>query len=620
KPNEAYPKQRVEEIDRQLDLLAQAELQRRQQAQADSLAQAQLEASYRQAIAQADQQFGQQEWQPAKASYQTAIGLKPNEAYPKQRVEEIDRRLALLAQAELERKQQAQADSLAQAQLDANYRQAIAQADQQFGQQEWQPAKASYQTALGLKPNEAYPKQRIEEIDRQLALLARAERERKQQAQADSLARAQLEASYRQAIAQADQQFGQQEWQPAKVSYQSALGLKPNEAYPKQRIEEIDRQLDLLAQAELQRRQQAQADSLAKARLAAFNQKMAKADVLTNEQLFSEAIATYHEAIVILPEKTAEVNAKITEVENLVRILEQLEANYRQAITQGDQQFDRQEWTQAKGSYQQALGIKPQETYPARRIKEIDQKLLTLQEEATRMRAASQSSDHYQTVILQADENFERKDYVVARFYYYQAAGIQPENPYPKERITAISKLIDQSLTAEQLKAYNDAITRADAEFEKNNYTVARFYYSQALSVKSWEQYPKEQIDEISRLTNSLLSQREEEEYQNLVTNGDEAFYKKEMAVARSYFQRALSIKKDDQYAAIKLKEIQQAMDQEKKIQEDREYQLAVSEADKAYENRNYSVARFYYNKAQTLRPNENYPKEQLDKIRQALQ
>ncbi|MCW0485099.1 hypothetical protein, partial [Gaoshiqia sediminis] len=104
KPNEAYPKQRVEEIDRQLDLLAQAELQRRQQAQADSLARAQLEASYRQTIAQADQQFNQQEWQPAKTSYQTALGLKPNEAYPKQRVEEIDRQLDLLAQAELQRR------------------------------------------------------------------------------------------------------------------------------------------------------------------------------------------------------------------------------------------------------------------------------------------------------------------------------------------------------------------------------------------------------------------------------------------------------------------------------------------------------------------------------------
>ncbi|MCW0481891.1 hypothetical protein, partial [Gaoshiqia sediminis] len=243
KPAEQYPKDKIREIDEKLQQMANEEA-----------AQAKLEASYRQAIAQADQQFGQQEWQPAKASYQSAIGFKPDEAYPKQRIEEIDRQLALLAQVELQRRQQAQADSLARAQLEASYRQAIAQADRQFNQQEWQPAKTSYQTALGLKSNEAYPKQRIEEIDRRLALLAQAERERKQQAQADSLAQAQLEASYRQAIDQADRQFNQQEWQPAKASYQTALGLKPNEAYPKQRVEEIDRQLDLLAQAELQRR------------------------------------------------------------------------------------------------------------------------------------------------------------------------------------------------------------------------------------------------------------------------------------------------------------------------------------------------------------------------------
>ena len=186
--------------------------------------------------------------------------------------------------------------------------------------------------------------------------------------------------------------------------------------------------------------------------------------------------------------------------------------------------------------------------------------------------------------------------------------GIQPENPYPQQRLEEISRLIDQSLTADQIKAYNEAIGKADLEFDRKGYTLARFYYNKALEIKSWEQYPKDRIKEIGKLTNTLLSQREEQDYLNWINTADEAFVNKDFAIARSFYLRAQALKKDEPYPGIKLAEIQKELQKMQEAETEQEYKNAVAEADKAFESKSYSVARFYYNRALNLRPDEQYP------------
>ena len=45
-----------------------------------------------------------------------------------------------------------------------------------------------------------------------------------------------------------------------------------------------------------------------------------------------------------------------------------------------------------------------------------------------------------------------------------------------------------------------------------------------------------------------------------------------------------------------------------------------IDQGDQALQLKNYSIARFNYNKALTMRPNEKYPKDQLKKLKEALQ
>ncbi|WP_163707602.1 hypothetical protein [Mangrovibacterium lignilyticum] len=593
KANDAYAISQIALIDQKLQDAALAEAERQK-----------LEAAYAAKIAAADQAFNAENYTGAKPLYQEAQNLKVNEKYPADQIVIIDGILLQLAQ---------------QAELDAQYNQAMTSAKSSFEQDLLDDALTYYKQAAGLKPQEPEPPQRISEIEQ---LQAQRAEEARLAAEAEALRLATEKAArekYDAAIALGDASFAKKEYDKAYTAYKDALTVFPDEQYPKDKMAEIDNILTQLAQAELARQQKAREDSIAGANLVAYNQKIKEAEDFIDQQKLENAVGSYREAITILPEKEPVVQPKIKELEQLIAQIAKLDADYQAAIQKADEQFNSETWTGAKTNYQLALTFKPQESYPKEQIEIIDLKLKEIELEAERAKAAEKTNAAYNEAIKIADENFNKKDYTVAQFYYQKALGIQPQNPYPQQRLDEISKLIDQSLAADQIKAYNDAISKADTEFDRKGYTLARFYYNKALEIKSWEQYPKDRIKEIGKLTNTLLSQREEQDYLNWISTADEAFVNKDFAVARSYYRRALALKKDEPYPSIKLAEVQKEVEKIQDQQSEKEYNDAVTEADKAFENKNYSIARFYYNKALGLRPNETYPKNQLQLIKEAI-
>ena len=58
---------------------------------------------------------------------------------------------------------------------------------------------------------------------------------------------------------------------------------------------------------------------------------------------------------------------------------------------------------------------------------------------------------------------------------------------------------------------------------------------------------------------------------------------------------------------------------QEKRDQENLDYRKLVEAGDEALKLENFSIARFNYNKALAMRPDEKYPKDQLKLIKEAL-
>lgn len=674
KAGDEYATGQIELINEQLAQLAQQE---------------ELESQYQSIITQADNAFNSEQYPDSKGFYQQALEVKPGEEYPTQRIARIDQILEEI------QNQQA---------LDDQYNSVMANAEDAYSQDQLQDAIGLFQQALTLKPDETLPGERITEIqaiiDRREEIAQLAAEEEAQRLAAEQAKRQQ----YDDAIANGDAQFENETYASAIDYYNEAISIFPDEQYPKDQIDEIERIIDEQTQAQLALRQQAYEDSLARAQLEAYNIKINQAEqYVANEQL-QNAITAYSEAIQILPDREGEIQPIIVDLQNQLRTMADLEENYQNAIVSGDQAFDADQLTNAKTQYQFALSLKPDEEYPASRINQIDSMLAERADQAARqqeiddryqeaIQLADNSFDQenynvsrnqytaaldikpqetyplaqidridqilnsleqeqvaiaeveespeapvestieeqaapativvtnedYNDFVSQADNYFNQKDYPVAQFYYYKAVDAKPGDTYSLEKIDEISSLMDQTMLASQLTAYDEAISKADEEFNNENYIFAKFYYNQALGIKSWEQYPKDQIEEIRVLTNSLLSQREEEEYKNLIASGDEAFFEKNYAIARAYYQQALTIGVDEEYPQMKIDDIENAIISEKEAQRDEEYQQSITQADDAWMSENYAVSRYYYNQALSIKPDEAYPREQLQKIRDAL-
>ncbi|MBN1951986.1 MAG: hypothetical protein JW801_12360, partial [Bacteroidales bacterium] len=206
KSAEAFPRQRLAEIDRIM------QEQQRQAAQ-----QQQIDQQYAQAVRDADNLFNASRLPEAKLAYQKASNIKLSETYPQQQIAKIDKVLG----EQLRREQEQQA-------LEQQYTNAVAQGDRAFSADQLTDARAAYQEALRIKSAEAYPKAQLAKIDQKLAL---AEKERQEKAA--------FEQKYTSMIASADRAYNSRDYKSAKDAYMAALDMKPGERYPQQQLNKI---------------------------------------------------------------------------------------------------------------------------------------------------------------------------------------------------------------------------------------------------------------------------------------------------------------------------------------------------------------------------------------------
>jgi len=607
-PNEKYPRDQIAKIE---DLLAQEAMDKmiaEQKAQQDSI-QKVKDQLFDAAMSSAKDHDQNKRYEQAIQKYNDAIRIRPDQRSVIQKyINDIEDKIQLLAKQ------------------DAEYKRLIKLADGYFTESQLNEALAEYQNALKVKPEEEYPKNQIKEIQSQLAA---------------------REQSYTNAIAKADKAFDASDWVNAKTGYTEALSVKPNETYPANRLKEVNQKI---ADANLAAMSNSAANK-------AYSETIEKAEKALKDDQLSSAKMQFQMAQSIKPDeklpaqRIKEIDVLIDQrnKDRLANAQREIDEKYRQAISVADNSYRDKSYSIAKLQYQQASLIKPDETYPKTQMalmdklmneakpvetyvmklpeiepaKPVSRPIYNPQESAHATEARAQMYNtitNYDEAVKKADDLFGIKDYAVARFYYYKANEIKPSEEYPKKQIDLIRKLIDSQLSSVDLSEYDKAITQADNAFAGKNYQIAKFFYYKALDIKSWEKYPKDRINEILALTNSLLSEQEEKEYRDILAKADEAYFNKDMAISRFYYNKALAIKKDENYPRIKLKDIQKLIDQDAHDQENEQYRNLLEAGDQALQLKNYSIARFNYNKALTMKPDEKYPKEQLKKLKEALQ
>ncbi len=527
KPEESYPQAQIAAID----------LKIREQADAD--------AAYAETIAQADKLFEEENWTEAKSSYQNALTIKPEESYPQTQIAAIDLKIKELADA------------------DAAYAETIAQADKLFEEENWTEAKSSYQNALTIKAEESYPQAQIAAIDLKI----------REQADAD--------AAYAETIAQADKLFEEENWTEAKSSYQNALTIKPEESYPQAQIAAIDLKIKELADVD-----------------AAYAETIAQADKLFEEENWTEAKSSYQNALTIKPEESYP-QTQIAAIDLKIKELADVDAAYAETIAQADKLFEEENWTEAKTSYQNALTIKPEESYPQTQIAAIDLKI----------REQADADAAYTETIAQADKLFEEGNWIEAKSSYQNALTIKAEESYPQTQIAAIDLKIREQADADA--AYAETIAQADKLFEEENWTEAKSSYQNALTIKAEESYPQAQIAAIDLKIKELADA--DAAYAETIAQADKLFEEGNWIDAKSSYQNALTIKAEESYPQTQIAAIDLKISEQADV--DAAYAETIAQADKLFEEENWTEAKSSYQNALTIKPEESYPQTQIAAI-----
>ena len=459
-----------------------------------------------------------------------------------------------------------------------------------------QDAYRAYSEASKIKPDDKFVKEKLKELALDMK---------------DLQNEAKKQAEYERQIALGDQNVGAKKYPQGLINYRQALNIKPNDQVATDKIASTEA---LIARLE--------AD---KAKLEAdYTRLLASGDANVAATKYPEAINDFKGALTLKP-NDATATQKLANAEQLLaqymaeqeriekekRLLADKQNRYRLEVEKADQQFDIKKYTEAKTSYQSALNIDESATYPKERIALIDK--LVAEAEAAR-RLASATSGYEQNIKL-GDENFDKSQWSVARFYYSQALNVKTDDSYALQRVQECDKRTNANITAEKLNEFNSRVKKGDEAFDNKNYSSARFYYRSALEIISWDEYPLKKLKEVDDMFAQNLSAAEQKLFAENVQKADEAFEKKEYPVARFYYNKANEIN-PDQYVGDKLKEIENIVSGRESTRIDSEYKDFIKKADEAFAQKNYSIARYYYQQALTLKPGEKYPADQLSQIK----
>jgi tetratricopeptide (TPR) repeat protein len=547
KPEETYPDEMLAQIDSIVSERARlaAEAEAAEQERLAAL-EAERDRNFNRAVSRGDSLFNLEEYEPSRTAYKSALEVKPDETYPQQRIDEIGNILAQLASAQ------------------EAYDAAIAQADRDFESESFDDARSGYNDAKQAKPEETYPDKMLARIDSIVSERARlaAEAEAAEQERLAAL-EAERDRNYNQSVLRGDSLFNLEEYEPSRTAYQSALEVKPDETYPQQRIDEIENILAQLASAQ-----------------EAYDAAIARADRDFTNRNFNQAKSSYEEALEIKPEENYPQERIIT-INNMLQ-QQELDEMYRKIILAADGFFESESYPDARQEYESALELKPDESYPKSQIVKIDN---LLRQEEARIRAEQQAeadmerrreqlaerqsemeeqeimseaglNQLYDEYIALGDDYFDSERYNVSRAWYYKALNVKPEEPYPSQRIDEINRIISSLLMSQRDRDYQRFINLADSTLRENQLAVARGWYNRALSVKSNESYPLNQLQEIQNRVEERLAGQSGEIFKSHVQKGTEAFENENYNVARFWFKKALELKPDDKQANEKLNEI----------------------------------------------------------------
>ncbi|MBK7028603.1 MAG: hypothetical protein IPH45_05090 [Bacteroidales bacterium] len=562
---------------------------------------------YQKLIADGDELLKAEKRDDARKLYEQASVLLPNDATAKQKIQEIDNFLN------------------AKKAVQANYDKAIEAGDQFYINRDFVNARVKYEEALKIKPEARYPREMLDKTGKGLTQVL-SDKER-----------------YDAAIASAEAILKTGDLEAALSGYRTALSYSSNDPYATGKIGEIEK----IIQEKNSRKE-------------AFDIAINNGDQSFDEKKYEISLGHYRNALTLLPDEKYP-KERIETINSLLGNQKSLETNYKKVISEADARFAEKKYPEAIASYEKALKLKPEESYPTGKITEINgilegnrqknetysdaikrgdvafgekqyENALSAFKEAASIKtneaypkekitainvilAKSKSEQNkYDNLILQADKSYSQQNYSQALSQYQNASLLKPNEQYPVDRITAINLIMKDTKARQEM--YTQAITTADRLYTEKQYDRALATYNEAKSIKPEETYPSQKINEINLKLNSI--QKTESDYSRLIAQGDSILQTGNLNNAVSSYQAALKLKPAESYPKDQISLVNKQIADKKQLDED--YSKTILLADKDLLAKNYSLAFTKFEKASELKPSEAYPKEKMLAINQILQ
>ena len=566
KPNEPHPTDQIKVAEQGIK---------------DQIASSENDRKYENILKTADNQLKNLEYQLAKATYQQALNLKSDEKYPSDKITYIEDKLKEIA--DVKRKME---------ESNKVYQAEILKADGLFNEAKFEEALTSYQSAKKIKEDESYPDQKINEIKIKITHIANQQKE--------SLKK------YSDFIKNADASFKSQNWKLSKQFYNNALSIDESQEYPKKQSEIIEQKIN----------EQEASLSESKEKLEKFNSLIILGDNSIKTEDFDMSKSKYLEAKELFPNNST-VDQKLKHLNYLIDQKlksNQSDSSFKELITQADNLRDNEKWEEAKDKYRMASKIKTLDTYPKQQIDLIN---LNISEQAN-----SNIQSQYQNLIKSADELLLDSSYNQAIQKYDEANEISPNEPYPIQKIREIKRLIIEKESKDN--EYQTLINQADKEFNSENYEDALNHYISAKNIYNKE-HPNQRIEEINLKLNDLKSLSDQKaskksQYDELIKKADQLFTENNFIESQSKYQEALDLFGNEYYPKKKLSEIKLKLEEiQSKNEVEQNYQNIISRANALRDENKFIEAKQAYQKAKLILPQKTYSDEQITIIEKAL-
>ena len=280
KKDEDYQDQKINEITIKLNHIANQEREKLKK--------------YEDLIKNADVNFKSQKWKLAKKFYNDALLVDQNQTYPNDQLLIIEQKI--LQETLLKNQSKQNQD---------NFNSLIAQGDQSIKTENLEVAKAKYNEARDIFPDNPSVIQKIKHLNYLISEKSKLNK---------------LDSSYNLLISKADKLRDTQDWELAKEKYSEAMAIKSLESYPKSQIEFINNKISELSKS---------------ATKSKYDDLILQADKLFSELSYREALIIYNKANKILPEEQYPLS-QTREINRLINDKESKDNEYTSLINQAD--------------------------------------------------------------------------------------------------------------------------------------------------------------------------------------------------------------------------------------------------------------------------------------------